>query len=166
MTDPTPARGFDSLAVHAGQAFDPTTGARLWSVQSAGEGVVPSPVVAGGLVVTVSGFGAPAIRAVRPGVAPAVAWEQTKGVPMQASPAVSDGLVFVVSDAGILSALDQSTGAQVWQQRLEGAFSASPVVADSKAAARRRWRYPAACSSSAATRRFTQSGRHGEASGA
>ncbi len=27
MTDPTPARGFDSLAVHAGQAFDPTTGA-------------------------------------------------------------------------------------------------------------------------------------------
>ena len=27
MTEPTPARGFDSLAVHAGQAFDPTTGA-------------------------------------------------------------------------------------------------------------------------------------------
>jgi len=27
MTDPSPARGFDSLAVHAGQAFDPTTGA-------------------------------------------------------------------------------------------------------------------------------------------
>ena len=27
MTDSSPARGFDSLAVHAGQAFDPTTGA-------------------------------------------------------------------------------------------------------------------------------------------
>lgn len=27
MTDPTPARGFDTRAVHAGQAFDPTTGA-------------------------------------------------------------------------------------------------------------------------------------------
>ena len=27
MTDTSPARGFDSLAVHAGQAFDPTTGA-------------------------------------------------------------------------------------------------------------------------------------------
>jgi outer membrane protein assembly factor BamB len=114
------------------QAFDLTTGARLWSVQSTGEGVVPSPVVAGGLVVTVSGFGAPAIRAVRLGEAPAVAWEQTKGVPMLASPAVSDGFVFVVSDAGVLSALDQATGAQVWQQRLEGVFSASPVVADGK----------------------------------
>jgi len=114
------------------QAFDLTTGARLWSVPSTGEGVVPSPVVAGGLVVTVSGFGAPAIRAVRPGEVPTVAWEQTKGVPMLASPAVSDGFIFVVSDAGVLSALDQATGAQVWQQRLEGEFSASPVVADGK----------------------------------
>ncbi len=90
------------------QAFDLATGARLWSVASTGEGVVPSPVMAGGLVVTVSGFGAPAVRAVRPGAAPAVAWEQTKGVPMQASPVASEGLVFLVSDAGILSALDQS----------------------------------------------------------
>lgn len=114
------------------QAFDLGTGARLWSVKSTGEGVVPSPVMAGGLVVSVSGFGAPTVRAVRPGPTPAVAWEQTQGVPMQASPAVSEGFVFVVSDAGILSALDQATGAQVWQQRLEGAFSASPVVADGK----------------------------------
>ena len=70
------------------QAFDLATGARLWSVPSTGEGVVPSPVMAGGLVVTVSGFGAPTVRAVRPGATPAVAWEQTKGVPMQASPVV------------------------------------------------------------------------------
>ncbi|MBK5296101.1 MAG: PQQ-binding-like beta-propeller repeat protein, partial [Vicinamibacteria bacterium] len=114
------------------QAFDLGTGARLWSVSSTGEGVVPSPVIAGGLVVTVSGFGAPTVRAVRPGAPPEVAWEQTKGVPMQASPVASEGLVFLVSDAGILSALDQTTGAQVWQQRLEGAFSASPVAADGK----------------------------------
>ena len=114
------------------QAFDLGTGARLWSVPSPGEGVVPSPVMAGGLVVTVSGFGAPTVRAVRPGPTPGVAWEQTKGVPMQASLAASDGFVFLASDAGIVSALDQATGAQVWQQRLDAAFSASPVVADGK----------------------------------
>jgi outer membrane protein assembly factor BamB len=114
------------------QAFDLVTGARLWSVPSAGEGVVPSPVFAGGLVVTVSGFGAPTVRAVRPGTTPQVAWEQTKGVPMQASPVASEGFIFLVSDTGILSALDQTSGAQVWQQRLEGAFSASPVAADGK----------------------------------
>ena len=38
------------------QAFDLGTGARLWSVASTGEGVVPSPVIAGGLVVTRVGF--------------------------------------------------------------------------------------------------------------
>jgi outer membrane protein assembly factor BamB len=114
------------------QAFDLGTGARLWSVPSTGEGVVPSPVFAGGLVVTVSGFGAPTVRAVRPGPTPQVAWEQTKGVPMQASPVASEGFIFLVSDTGILSALDQTSGAQVWQQRLEGAFSASPVAADGK----------------------------------
>ena len=114
------------------QAFDLATGARLWSVPSTGEGVVPSPVMAGGLVVTASGFGAPTVRAVRLGATPVVAWEQPKGVPMQASPVVAEGLVFVITDAGILSALDPATGAQVWQQRIDGAFSASPVAADGK----------------------------------
>ena len=88
--------------------------------------------MAGGLVVTVSGFGAPTVRAVRPGATPEIVWEQTKGVPMLASPVASEGFVFVVTEAGMLSALDQTTGAPVWQQRLEGAFSASPVVADGK----------------------------------
>ena len=114
------------------QAFDLGTGARLWSVESTGEGVVPSPILAGGLIVTVSGFGAPTVRAVRPGATPQVAWEQTKGVPMQASPVASSGLVFLVSDTGILSALDETSGAQLWQERLEGEFSASPVAADGK----------------------------------
>ena len=114
------------------QAFDLGTGARLWSVPSTGEGVVPSPILAGGLVVTVSGFGAPTVRAVRPGATPEVAWEQTKGVPMQASPVASAGLVFLVSDTGLLSALDETSGAQLWQERLEGEFSASPVAADGK----------------------------------
>jgi outer membrane protein assembly factor BamB len=127
--------GRDVLLSPAGdviQAFDPLSGKRLWTVPSAGEGVVPSPVVAGQMVVTVSGFGAPAVRAVTGAAAPAVAWEQTKGVPMLASPVVVDDAVYVVTDAGVLSALDAATGQQRWQQRLEGTFSASPVAADGK----------------------------------
>jgi outer membrane protein assembly factor BamB len=125
----------DALVSPAGdvvQGFDLTNGKRLWSVASAGEGVVPSPVVAGGSVVTVSGFGAPAVRAVRPGGGAAVAWEQTKGVPMQASPVVAGGYIFTITDGGVVSALDERTGAHMWQERLEGTFSASPVAADGK----------------------------------
>lgn len=114
------------------QAFDPLSGKRLWSVTSAGEGVVPSPVTTNGTLVTISGFGAPAIRAISLSGAPAVAWEQAKGVPMQSSPIAVDGRIYVVTDAGVLSALDGATGSQVWQQRIEGEFSASPVAVDGK----------------------------------
>jgi outer membrane protein assembly factor BamB len=112
------------------QAFDPATGARLWSLPSAGESPVPSPVVAGGTIVTTSGFGAPTIRGVRTTPGPQIAWEQTRGVPMQASPTAVEDLVYVVSDGGVLSALDVATGTPVWTERLEGTFSASPVAAD------------------------------------
>ena len=127
--------GRDVLLSPAGdvvQAFDPLSGKRLWSVPSTGEGVVPSPVVAGQTVITASGFGAPAVRAVTVSAAPTVAWEQTKGVPMLASPVVVGDAVYVVTDAGVLSALDAGTGEQRWQQRLEGTFSSSPVAADGK----------------------------------
>lgn len=51
---------------------------------------------------------------------------------MLASPVVVDDAVYVVTDAGVLSALDAGSGGQRWQQRLEGTFSASPVAADGK----------------------------------
>lgn len=112
------------------QGFDPATGARLWSLPSAGESPVPSPVVAGGVIVTASGFGAPTIRGVRTSPSPQLAWEQTRGVPMQASPVAVENKVYVVSDGGVLTALDAATGAPAWSERLEGTFSASPVAVD------------------------------------
>ena len=127
--------GGDVLISPAGdviQAFDPLSGKQLWTLPSTGEGVVPSPVLAGQTVVTVSGFGAPAVRAVQVAPTPKVAWEQTKGVPMLASPIAVDDAVYVVTDAGVLSALDAGSGEQRWQQRLEGTFSSSPVAADGK----------------------------------
>jgi outer membrane protein assembly factor BamB len=119
------------------QGFEPATGRLLWTARSEGEGVVPSVVVAGDLVVTASGFGDPALRAFRLGgsgdvTARHLAWEQKKAVPMVSSPVVAAGLVFVVKENGIASALDAPTGAVVWQKRLPGGYSASPVAADGK----------------------------------
>ena len=39
-----------------------------------------------------------------------------------------DQNLFMVSDAGIASCLDARTGKQIWQERLGGNYSASPVV--------------------------------------
>ena len=38
-----------------------------------------------------------------------------------------DGIVYMANDVGVLTAVDAATGERVWQQRVEGVFSASPV---------------------------------------
>lgn len=113
------------------QLLDPRSGRLLASIASPGEGVVPSPITADGLVVTASGFGAPAIRAVHVATG-TVAWEQTSGVPMQASPIYVAPYVYAITDQGILTALEGASGKVAWRGRLEGAFSASPVHADGR----------------------------------
>ena len=119
------------------QGFDPKTGALLWNVFSLGEGVTPSPVMGDGLIFTSSGFGAPALRTVRMGgqgdvTATHIAWEQRKGVPMQVSPLYLKPYLYAVTDAGVVTCLQAATGEIVYQGRLGGNYSASPVYADGR----------------------------------
>lgn len=58
--------------------------------------------------------------------------EETPDVP---TPAVADGLVYLLRENGVMSVLDAATGEPYYRQRFAqgtGAFSASPVVADGK----------------------------------
>ena len=117
------------------QGFDPTSGRRLWSVKSEGEGVVPSIVVGGGLVFATSGFGDPTIRAIRPGTpenpaAAKVVWEWKKAVPMIPSFVYAGGLLFAINESGVAQCFDAPTGKLLWQQRIGGQHSASPIWAD------------------------------------
>lgn len=110
------------------QGFDLKSGKLLWSGRSQGEGLVPSVVLGGGLIYTVSGFEKPAIRAFKPGGE--VAWEQTRGVPMISSLLYADGLLYSFTTAGIAWCFRSATGEPVWQGRLGGEFSSSPVLLD------------------------------------
>ena len=119
------------------QGFDVATGKRVWSVYSQGEGVTPSPIVAGGLIITSSGFEAPTIRAIRPGgegeiTESHIAWEQTKGVPALVSFIHVHPHLYTITRDNILHCLEVSTGDIVWQRRLKGTYSASPVLVDGK----------------------------------
>ena len=72
------------------QGFDPDSGQRLWTIRSPGEGVVPSIVYGQGLVFTSSGYGSPAIRALRPDghddvTGTHIAWESRANVPLMPS---------------------------------------------------------------------------------
>jgi outer membrane protein assembly factor BamB len=40
-----------------------------------------------------------------------------------------DGLIYLVEDGGFAACLDAADGKEIWRQRVEGAYSASPVYA-------------------------------------
>lgn len=80
------------------------------------------------------------VMAVRPGgkgevTDQAVLWRYFKSLPNAASPLVYRGVVYLMKEGGILTALDARTGALLKQGRLAGAldyYYSSPVGADGK----------------------------------
>jgi outer membrane protein assembly factor BamB len=121
---------------------DPETGRELWRLKGLNPDndpnyrIVASPVVAGGLVVAPSRQ-SPVI-AIKAGGRGDItlthrAWQFSRG-PDVPSP-VSDGThLFLVTDNGVVYALDLQTGSVVWgPKRLKsGTYSASPVIADGR----------------------------------
>ncbi len=98
---------------------------------------VPRPVFGHGLVYIATGFQQPTLLAVRVGgtgdvTRSHVAWTMTRQAPYTPSPLLVGDELYVVSDIGILSCLDATTGAVHWMQRLGGNYSASPIFADGR----------------------------------
>lgn len=120
------------------QGFDVRTGARLWSSEVIGEGKVPSMVLGGGLAFTAGGWGGKeSIKAFRLGGSgdlkeTNLVWEQRKGMPKIPSMLYARPHLYAITDNGVVSCLNAATGEPVWQNRLEGGFSASPVLAEGR----------------------------------
>ncbi len=118
-------------------AYDPFTGRELWTVRGNTFEVIPTPVVAHGLVFCSSGRAGPTM-AIRPGgsgdvTGTHVAWSTPRGSPFVPSGIVYDGLLYLINDMqSILTVYDARTGALAYQGRLGTAqregFSASPVA--------------------------------------
>jgi outer membrane protein assembly factor BamB len=120
------------------RAHDLVTGREVWRLDDNTQVKVPTPVVAGDRVIATGGW-SPGTRPTfaiplgSSGLIPpsALAWQIERGSPYTSTPVVVAGLLYMVTDAGILSAYDVTTGARIYQQRLGagGGFSASPVSA-------------------------------------
>ena len=134
----------DELIVSSQQrvyAYDPDTGAELWSVRGNTREVIPTPVVGHGLVFCSSGRAGPTL-AIKPGgkgdvTQTHVAWTSPRGSPFVPSALVHGNLLYMINDMqSILTVVDARTGAAVYQDRLgeptrEG-FSSSPVAVGDK----------------------------------
>lgn len=127
------AGGRELLLSNAGdvvQGFEPGTGERLWSVPAQGEGVVPSLSFGDGLVYSASGFEKSTTRGIRLEPEPKIVWEQTQGVPKMSSFIYASPFLFSITEGGIALCQKGDTGEIVWKERVGGAYSASPVLAE------------------------------------
>lgn len=118
-------------------AYDPSTGAELWTARGMTREVIPTPVVGHGLVFCSAGRAGPTL-AIRPGgtgdvTETHVAWTSPKGSPFVPSPIIHGDLLYMINDMqSVLTVFEAKSGKLMYQARLgeptrEG-FSASPVA--------------------------------------
>lgn len=138
-------------------AYDLTDGAERWRMSGGGGIPVPTPVVAGELVILTSNhrplepshplkpvfavrldargdLGVPAPDA-EGALGEHVAWMVTRRGNYMQTPLVHDGLVWLCYDSGVVTCLDARTGEEHFRERAREAgqgFTASPVAGDGK----------------------------------
>jgi outer membrane protein assembly factor BamB len=117
--------------------YDPADGREIGSLAIPGFSVVPRPVYGDGVLYLCTGYMQSELWAVRTdgntGISDAnVLWKSKQGVPFKPSILLAGPRLYMVSDNGIARCLDAKTGEQVWQKRLEGKYTASPVCAEGR----------------------------------
>jgi outer membrane protein assembly factor BamB len=123
--------------------YDPGSGKEIWHWDWVFDNMplrtVGSPVIGDGLVFAGSGDGSGArhMVAIRLGGKGDVskthlAWEEKKSLPYVPCMLFSQGHLYTVNDKGIAACHVGQTGKEVWNERLPGGFTASPVLIDGK----------------------------------
>ena len=112
-------------------AYRPATGEPVWTVYHAGMNVSARPLLTKeGDVVISNGLGrAVAVDPIGTGdiTKTNIKWTIARAVNKKASPLVIGDRLYMISDDGIASCVNTSDGSYVWQERLGGKFSASPI---------------------------------------
>ena len=123
---------------HGITSVDLSTGKVNWEIDDVfASRTVGSPQFHGDLVFASHGAGVSGQRfvAVRPKragniIKPEVAYEIKRNVPLVPSFVVKDGLLFLLTDSGIMTCVDAPTGKIHWRERIGGNFYSSPVWVD------------------------------------
>src|SRR5687767_8925204 len=123
------------------RSYDARTGKVVWESAGLGSNVIPVPVTHNGMVFVMSGHRDPKLMAIKLGKegdltgSDAIAWSHTRGLAYTTSPVLYDNKLYVVTDNGMVSAFNATTGEPYYAQtRLPKAsnLKASPVGANGK----------------------------------
>jgi outer membrane protein assembly factor BamB len=113
-------------------AYDPRTGAFLWHLGDTSRFAVPSPVFHNGVIYASRGYRSGPYMAIKAGgrgdASSQLLWSVPTGAPYVSSLLHYDRIIYMANDVGVLTAVDAATGTRVWQERVDGVFSASPVA--------------------------------------
>jgi outer membrane protein assembly factor BamB len=115
------------------QSLAPDTGNVLWTVRYDGFSVIPRPLFHQGLIFMSTGYMAPKLLAIDPSGSGDVTdthlkWTFSAGVPNTPSLVPVGDQVVMVSDGGVATGLRAADGKKVWQKRLGGNYSSSPLA--------------------------------------
>lgn len=129
--------GCDQLLV-AGKgiiaSYDPATGDSLWTCRWSAQRVANTMAFDQDHVFASARFPQKELLCIRASgegdvTGTHVVWREKQSASEVPSPVVHDGLLYSLGDDGILACLTAATGKTQWMRRLEGSFSASPLVA-------------------------------------
>jgi outer membrane protein assembly factor BamB len=111
-------------------AFNPKTGAELWSIEVLTGDVAPSLAVNSSMVYAVTDYAR--LAAIKPGPGPSIVWEDNTFTPDVSSPAATDNFLFIATGTGDAACYNAQEGDTLWSHYFPDQFYASPVVADEK----------------------------------
>ncbi len=119
---------FNSQA-HGITSINPRDGKTNWELDVFDKRSVSSPLVVGGLVFGSCGSGAGGnyVVAVRPGRDPQVVYKVDHLAPYVPTSVANGDLLFLWGDAGIVTCIKATSGDVLWQERVGGNFSGSPI---------------------------------------
>ena len=127
-----------SLGAKAAYAYNPRTGEELWRVEErAQHSASTRPVITDKMIFWPTGFSTGQLLAARfepNGLVKdsSIVWRVKRGVSNKPSILLVGDLIYMINDTGIATCLESATGEIVWQNRIDGEYSASPVFADGK----------------------------------
>jgi len=119
----------------SGHDFD--TGERIWQFEEPNRFPIPTPFTRDGVIYASRGYRSSPVVAIRPGGKGNIAdthvvWRMASGAPYISSPIEYAGLLYMTGDVGVVTVVDAKTGERVFQDRVGGVYTASPVAGDGK----------------------------------
>lgn len=134
-----------SQGAKAFYGYEPKTGKELWRLEErTSHSGGTRPVVGHGLVYFPTGWSAGYVLAVQPGksggvidanapaanpTGPNIAWKTKRNVPKKPALTLFGEHLFAIDDGGVATCWDATTGNVLWNERIGGNYSASPIIA-------------------------------------